>query len=215
MNWLICLTHIINADIRITKIKEYSCQINIITAIDSSTIFTFSNTDLSATELTPDMQFWDKKKAQSKSNLKQFEYSYGHTWRRTSSSCAGHVCCVYGQVNLQYILLTHQKTIKLTMLYISWEVHAEKGGPVSFCTLLWTAPGHDEGSERKTLKQRHPHSSKDGKVRNNVSKIYQKACTSVSQGGVEHFKRVALTLQVATQGVQTRHKYQKTSRTRQ
>lgn len=80
----------------VTEIKEYVCQISLQPYIDSSAIFTFSNTDLSATESFPDMQVWDKN-AHSESNLTQFEYSHGHTWRQTSSSCAGHVCCVYVQ----------------------------------------------------------------------------------------------------------------------
>lgn len=44
-------------------------------------------------------------------------------------------------------------------------------------------------AREKTYKQRqHPCSSEDGNVCNNVSKIYQDACSSGSEGGVERFK---------------------------
>lgn len=109
----------------VTEIKEHVCQISLQPYIDSSAIFTFSNTDLSATESFPDMQVWDKN-AHSESNLTVWILTWTHMKADKQQLCRSCVLCLCaGQ--LIYILLTHQKTIKLTMLYLAHvENHTQK-----------------------------------------------------------------------------------------
>lgn len=78
---------------------EYSCQINVITTIDSSTIFTFSNTDSSATELSPNMQFIDNKSIKQEQPGAAWVLTRTHEGRQTA---AVQVVCGVFQVRLTY-----------------------------------------------------------------------------------------------------------------
>lgn len=127
------------------------------------------------------------------------------------------LCLCAGQ--LIYILLTHQKTIKLTMLYLAHvENHAQKlvVWVFSYCKQHQnTMRAVREKCTNSVNIHAAPRMEKYVTLSARSTRMHAVQAVEDVSSVLKYSKRAAVTLRVATQAVETCHRYQKISKMRQ